>query len=163
MPTTTKQSMRTVAQRTAEAVRLASEHLGLDDAKRLGAALAESAAEWVRRDPAFVARVHALYAETAPRPKASGNGARRQTRAAPDVELRPLKQIDGVLNPAAPPDPYFLLDLYGPDQLPLALQRYTAVRLREAAKQVQGRHPGTKPSGTSRQQMVDYIMAYVAR
>jgi hypothetical protein len=151
----------TPTQRVTEAAQQVASTLGLEDQKRVSAALAEAAAEAVRRDSLFAARVRILYKEMTPAP-ATRRATAGGTRAAPDVELVPIKQVEGwFLNPGAPPDPYFLLELYGPKQLPLALQRYTVARLREAVELVQQRNPGTGPRGKTRQALIDYIVAHV--
>jgi hypothetical protein len=154
----------TPTQRVAEAAQQVATTLGLEDQKRVSAALAEAAAEAVRRDSLFAARVRILYKEMTPAPPARRTPAQgRGTRAAPDVELVPIKQVEGwFLNPGAPPDPYFLLELYGPKQLPLALQRYTVARLREAVEAVQQRNPGTSPRGRTRPALIDYIVEHVS-
>ncbi|HEX2347982.1 MAG TPA: hypothetical protein VHI51_06040, partial [Ktedonobacterales bacterium] len=98
-----------------------------------------------------------VYEDLAPK---RGSDARRKGKASDlDIDLKPIKSMEGRFrDPAAPVDPYFLLELYGPDQLALALSRYTAPRLREGVKAVQARHPGTKPAGTGKQPMIDYIV-----
>ena len=149
----------TVAQRTTEAVRKAADVMGVDDVKRVGAALVEAALERMGQDSTFSAHVRNLYDAMASPKKATSTQTRRK---AGHVELVPLRQIDVEINPAAAPDAYFLLDLYGPAQLALALQPYTAPRLRETVKQVQNRNPGTKPDGTSKQHLIDYIVRYAS-
>lgn len=161
MPTAVEQKPLTVTQRAAEAAREAGEFLGLDDLKRMSAALAEAAVDGIRRNQAFAAHVRKLYEDMAPKPAAKKKTP--SARVAPDVELIPRKQMEGYrLDPGAPPDPYFLNEYYGSDQLALALARYDAPALREAVKPVKRRHPGTKPKGTSRQALIDYIIDFVA-
>ncbi len=158
----TKPKPSTAAQRTSEAIRKAAGKLGVKDLKWLGAALAEAAADGVERNTAFAAQVRALYESMVPPRPIKEPSRRRGGRAAPDVELVPIKQMDVFINPAAPPDPYFLLELYGPAQLPLALSRNTAPRLREAVKMVKERNPGTRPNGTNSAALIDYIVEHVA-
>lgn len=163
MPVATEPKPLTVTQRTAEATREVAETLGLQDLKRVAAALSEAAAEGVRKNTAFAAHVRKLYEEMAPKPAATSTRKRSQAKtSAPDIELIPIKQVEGILNPAAPPDPYFLVDLYGPHQLRLALTRYTPARIREAVAPVKSRSGGARPSGTSRQALIDYIVEHVA-
>jgi hypothetical protein len=129
----------------------------LEDAKRLSAALIIAAVDRLPNDLALMERVRTIYEELAPRRVSAAKG---KTRASDlDIELKPIKSMDGRLrDPAAPVDPYFLLELYGPDQLALALGRYTAPRLREGVKAVQARLPGTKPGGTGKQALIDFIV-----
>jgi hypothetical protein len=164
MSTAIETRKRTPTQRVTEAAQQVATTLGLEDQKRVSAALAEAAAEAVRRDSLFAARVRILYNQMTPAPATRRTTTQgRGTRAAPDVELVPIKQVEGwFLNPAAPPDPYFLLEVYGSKQLPLALQRYTVARLREAVELVQQRNPGTRPTGKTRQHLIDYIVERVS-
>lgn len=155
-----------VAQRTTEATQQAADLLQLTDVKRLGAAPTLAVVEGVRRNASFAAHVRTLYEELAPKPRSTRNTqtARRAKLVAPDVELVPIKSMEGrQFDPVAPPDPYFLYEFYGAAQLPLALERYTVPRLQKAVKLVKERNPRTKPNGTSRQAVIDYIVEYVAQ
>ncbi len=155
MSTAVKSKPLTVAQRAAAAAQQAAEMLGADDVKRVGAALAEAALEGMRRNPSFLAHVRQLYESMAPRRTAA-----EPRRNSQRVQLVPIRQLDVEINPAAAPDPYLLLDLYGPEQLPLALQPYTLSRLKDSVGHVQKRHPGTKPDGTSKQAVIAYLIRY---
>src|SRR5690242_5432691 len=91
-----EQKRLTVAQRTSEAARLTAEFLGLEDVKRVAAALAEAAAEGVRRNPSFTAHVRSLYEEMAPRPASrKAPAGAKSKKVAPDVTLVPIKYIPG--------------------------------------------------------------------
>lgn len=161
MSTAVRTKPPTVAQRASAAAQQAADMLELADLKRLSAALTMAAAEGVQRNPSFAAHVRTLYEELAPRRAAQR--ASRTKPVAPDVELVPIKSMEGrQFDPVAPPDPYFLFEFYGMSQLPLALQRYTVPRLQKAVKLVREHNPGTKPKGTSRQALIDYIVEYVA-
>jgi hypothetical protein len=155
MSTAIRSKPLTIAQRSAAAAQQASEILGTDDLKRVGAALAEAALEGMRRNPSFAAHVRQLYESMAP-PRAITEPKRTKSR----VELVPIRQLNVEINPAAPPDPYLLLELYGPEQLPLALEPYSTPRLRETVKRLQTRFPGTKPQGATKQAVIDYIVRY---
>jgi hypothetical protein len=76
--------------------------------------------------------------------------------------LVPIRRIEGYrANPFAPPDPQFLIQLYGTHQLDRALQDYTLDMLKETATKVQADHPGTKPgSKAKKQSVIDYIVQY---
>jgi hypothetical protein len=172
MPTAVKPRRLTVTQRTAEATRVSADYLHFEDQKRAAAALAEAAAEAVQRDRAFAARVQTLYEDMAlppplPRQPTGGTGGSKRAGAkvvkvASDVNLAPIKYIPGYeADSAAPPDPYLLLELYGPAQLPLAIGRYEKPDLQQAVKLVKERNPKTRPNGTSWQALVDYIVEYV--
>jgi hypothetical protein len=147
----------TPTQRRDEAARLAAVHLGVDDVKAVAAALAEAAIEGIKRNPSFEAQVRTLYTQMARAPKVKRANTQR---VRPDVELVPRKYIAAPApNVGAAPDPYYLLDLYEADQLPLALSRYSLTDLRLAAELVQQKNPGTKPkSKSSRAAIIEYIV-----
>lgn len=147
----------TPTQRRDEAARLAAEYLGVSDVKAVGAAMAEAAFEGIRRNPSFEAHVRNLYAQIAKAPKQKRT---QSQRAQPDVELVPRKHITAPApNVGASPDPYYLLELYEADQLPLALSRYGLPDLKLAAELVQQRNPGTKPKNkSSRDSIIEYIV-----
>ena len=157
MSSAVKPKPATAAQRSATAVKQASEMLALEDAKRLSSALIVAAVDWLPHDASLVERIRTVYEDLAPK---RGSAARGRSKASDlDIDLKPIKSMEGRFrDPTAPVDPYFLLELYGPDQLALALSRYTAPRLRAGVKTVQARHPGTKPGGAGKQAMIDYIV-----
>lgn len=136
---------------TNEAAKFASSALDLSDLKRLAAALAEAAAEEVIRNRTFAERVRTLYSEI---PEG------RAAKMAQDEEpLVPIRQGEWKpINPGAPLDPYFLLNLYGSHQLERALSRYTLVKLKEASAAVEARNPGTKPANRGQKAA---IIAYI--
>lgn len=150
----------TATQRSAEAARQAAELLGLQDVKAVAAALAETALRNVRRDPAFADHVRLLYNEMAKtaRPKRAP-----AQPTAERVELVPREQVTArEPNPGGAPDPYYLLELYGADQLAFALARYKVADLKLAAELVQQRNPGTKPTNKgNRDALIAYIVQHV--
>jgi len=155
MSSAVKAKPATTAQRSAAALEQASSILGLEDGKRLSAALAIAAVDRLQIDPSLKEYVCTLYEQLAPKKASASKGKSK----AEDIHLVPVKPMEGrEFDPSAPVDPYLLLELYGPEQLALALSRYTAPRLREGVKAVQARHPGTKPAGTGKQPMIDYIV-----
>ena len=140
--------------------------LDLDDLKRLGIALAYAASEEVEHNGRFANQVRTVYdalAATAS-PSAGGRGRSGSSTKAPVVNLVPVKHIEGYkIDLAAPVDPYFVFEVYGAEQLPIALDLFSATRLKEAVALVQERNPGTKSSGrSSKPVLVDYIIRYVA-
>jgi hypothetical protein len=143
---------------TNEATKLASAALDLDDLKRLAVALTEAAAEEVVRNRTFANRVRTLYAEI-PTSTRKVIGA-----TALDSDLVPIRRIEGrAFDPAAPLDPYFLLDLYGPHQLEKALNLFPTVKLKEASAKVEQQHLGTKPENRgSKAALVAYIVGKLA-
>ena len=129
---------------------------------------------WAKRKRNMFGGRHAIKVERPkPAPTAKATKAVKITRssrhtrtkpAEPDIELVPVNYdaARGVnLSPTAPPNPYFLRDFYGEHQLIPALSRYSPASLREAAKVVKRRNPGTRPKSTSRQDLIAYIVKYV--
>lgn len=160
----------TLTQRASEAVRQAGMVLGLNNSKALTAAMAQAALEGIERSPAFAAQVRAFYdALTASaKPVKKSTKSVKQTRsrqASPTVELVPRMNVAvprREANPGAAPDAYYLNELYGIEQLPLALSRYKLAELKLAAELVQQHNPGTKPASKStRDALIAYIVAYV--
>jgi hypothetical protein len=156
---------QTLQQRGAEATRELREALhlppALNDTAILGTALAKAAAVEVRRNATFAREVRREYAElTALRGQTSQREARRAAQEAlpPLVPVRtdlPFRPID----PFAPPDPHFLSEVYGRQQLGRALQEYTVDILKRTAAATEARHPGTKPRNRGqRQPLINYIV-----
>lgn len=143
---------------TSEAAKLASSILELDDLRRLTIALAEAAAQELVGNRPFAARVRALYDEVPATPSRA---------SAPDpfaTQLVPIKMVPGRdINPAAPLDPYFLLEVYGASQLETALNLFPVAKLKEGAAMVERHHPGTKPTNRGRKAaLVEYIVRYAS-
>ena len=83
----------------------------------------EIASEELRTSDRFAGRVRVLFDSLAP-VKAARNGSAWNSRPA-QPKLVPVKRIEGrEIDLGAPPDPYFLNELYGSDQLPQALAAY---------------------------------------
>jgi len=73
----------------------------------------------------------------------------------------PVKRIEGrEFDLSAPPDPFFILDLYGDKQFPLALGRYPAKALVEAVAMVRERRPGTGPAGKTMAALIEYLVQH---
>jgi hypothetical protein len=63
--------------------------------------------------------------------------------------------------PAAPPDPKWLIQVYGQRQLARALQDFSLDMLKLTADKVQAEHPGTRPANRGRKAaVIDYIVQY---
>lgn len=139
---------------TTEAAKLARGALGLEDLRRLTIALTEVAAEETLHNRTFAARVREVY-EQVPAEARSG-------RSDPfAVHLVPVKVVEGRdINPAAPLDPNFLLEVYGQHQFRDALSIFSVAKLKEAARRIADHHPGTKPTNWGQKTpLVNYIVA----
>jgi len=146
--------------RAVEAVWRAAEELSATDLKRVAAALVEAASNELQSNERFARSVRVLFDALAPaKPNKSGSRTAKPT----PVTLVPIKRIEGrEIDLGAPPDPYFLHELYGDKQLPLALSAYPVKALQEAVEIVQERHPGTKPIGKSKAAIVEYLVKVTA-
>lgn len=161
MSTTTKPKLT-----VNDAAKHAALILDLDDPKRLSIALAYAASEEIEHNARFAAQVRTVYdALAAVSPTgAGGRGRGGSGTKAPVVNLVPVKHLEGYeVDLAAPLDPYFLYEVYGAQQLPIALNLFSATRLKEAVALVQERNPSTKPTSRSRKEaLIEYIIHYVA-
>jgi len=163
MSTTTSSMPATQSQRIAAVAEEIGATLGLDNHKLLGAILAEAAAEEARRNATFAEHIRAMYqAETKPTRQARTTRQSKLPKP-PKPELRPLKRVEShEINIAAALDPYYLYEVYGADQLPLALDEFTVTKLKEAVQAVQKRHPDTKPTNSrNKPAVIDYVVRYV--
>lgn len=149
---------RTPTQRATDASRRVAQLLGLEDQKLAGIALMEVAAEQVERSQALHSEIRSTYRELA-----ASTRIRSTSSTVPQQELVPLRRIEThEINIAAPLDPYFLLDLYGPRQLAAALSRYSKKKLLEGVQKVQSRHPDARPRPKSTNaQLVGFIVEHV--
>jgi len=145
----------------ANPTKRASELLALDDTKQLAIAIAEAAVEEIRTNRVFAERVRTFYQQiaTAPvRQKAPKNEKK-------EVKVVPIKKIEGrEINPAAPLDPYFLLEAYGSAQLPVVLDRFSRQKLLEAVDIIAARTPGEKLKNSSkatRENVIQFILDHV--
>jgi hypothetical protein len=146
--------------RAVEAVWRAAEELSATDLKRLASAMIEIASEELRTSDRFAGRVRVLYDSLAP-VKAARNGSTRNSRPA-QPKLVPIKRIEGrEIDLGAPPDPYFLNELYGSDQLQQALAAYPVKALQEAVEIMQERQPSGRPKGKTKTALVEYLVRSV--
>ena len=162
--TSTKARTRSAVKTTTVARSLASA-LGLPDAGRAGIAALLVAAEEVERSSHFAARVRAAY-DLLPASKPTRGSTRGENTVAKILTstLTPVRHVEGrEINLAAPLDPYFLLEVYGADQLRQALELFPLTKLKEGLPAVMERHPGTKPtSRSSKAAVIDYLVRRVA-
>jgi hypothetical protein len=152
---------RTLRERGAEATRNLREAMRLPtnagDTGILSTALAEAAAEEGRQNPRFAGEVRrryeALLGERRPAPQPRG-------------ALPPLKPVRTdlpfrLIDPFAPPDPQFLIQVYGRHQLEQALARYSVSVLKRTVAVIERQHPSTKPTNRGRKDaVISYIVKY---
>lgn len=147
MSTATSQKAPTVAQRTSEAGEKAAKYLGVENAKLLGAVLAEVATSELRFNQSFADRVRAAYEASAPKPKPKVQRQPQSKTTKPKVTLVPVKDVGPYyIDMTAEVDPYELYEVFGARQLPDALGKFSKKKLlAEAVPRVQKRHPGAQP------------------
>ncbi|HEX2347693.1 MAG TPA: hypothetical protein VHI51_04575 [Ktedonobacterales bacterium] len=150
---------------TTTLARALASALGLPDASRVGVAALLVAAEEVGRNSSFAARVRSAY-DLLPAGKPTRGSSRGKAAAATILSstLTPVRYVEGrEINLAAPLDPYFLLEVYGADQLRQALDLFPLAKLKEGAEAVMARSPGAKPrSRSSKAAVVDFIVEQLA-
>lgn len=167
-----KPTAAALKERSAAATRHLCETLHLEgveprDLNYLALALTEVAAQEAERNSAFNQRIRQLYEAIIPPKKVvktrGASSIQRPTQAEILAPLRAVGTVDPErIAPYAPPDPYALMDLFGAEQLPRALYRYTLDNLKRAVPFVQAQHPGTKPTSMAKKDaIVEYIMRYV--
>lgn len=167
MPTNTPTSPTTArsAVTTTTLARSLASALGLPDAGRAGVAALLVAAEEVERSSHFAARVRSAY-DLLPAGKPTRGSASAKDAVAKILSstLTPIKYVEGCeINLAAPLDPYFLLEMYGANQLRQALDLFPLAKLKEGAEAVMVRSPGSKPrSRSSKAAVVDFIVEQLA-
>lgn len=129
----------------------------------LSTAVAVSVAEELNKNPELANRVRAIYQEL----EATAKPARPQSRRAKidDAHLVPKGRLEGHVFGTAdlygPPDLRLMYAVYGAEQLPLALRRFTRDLLRAAAAKIEAQHPGTKPANrTRREDLIAYIVQW---
>lgn len=146
----------------ADAAKHIGEVLGLTNSKRLGTSLASALVEEIERNPAFVDRVRTYYNDVPQvvTPKREPKSRMPKTAL---VDLVPIKHVEGFeFNPAAPMDPYLLLEAFGTKQLLTILDALPTAKLKESAAKVEKRNPGTKPTSRSQKAaLIEYISTYV--
>lgn len=162
MSNDTGNTQGTFQERSAQATHALCEALGLgvvspSELKYLALALTQVAADEVVVNPSLAARVRELYLALVPNKAAASR--RSSGSRSWEVKLTPIGNMDeSMIDPYGPPNPFGLQQLYGNDQLQLALERYAPARLRGAVAIVQERYPGTKPKSMSKAAIIEYIV-----
>jgi hypothetical protein len=152
----------TLKQRNRRALQRLSERLSLEDGALLVTAALEVVADEVGRNGEVARRIREAYQDLlqfSQQAKTTSHPPKPEP-----VKLIPVGTVDERrIKPYGPLDPYLLFDLYGADQLRLALDGYSLVKLKEGMAAVAARNPGTKPkSKAGKAPLIDYIVEYVA-
>jgi hypothetical protein len=161
MSTTVATKSISLTPRAVEAVWRAIEELGVSDPKLLASVIVEVASDELQTSGRFSDRVRYLYDSlSAAKKKPASKGGPKMLPA----HLKPIRQIEGqTFDIGAPPDPYFLLDLFGAEQLPEVLKLYSVDGLIRGAEIVQERRPDAKPlkAAKTKAPIIKYILQYV--
>jgi hypothetical protein len=153
----------TLQQRSIEATNDLCRVLNLEgessaNLKYLALALMHVATEEIAKNGQFGDRVRSAYLELIPQPKVKKTSSGSAGVKPWQIKLTPIGTADeSLLDPYGPPNPFALQQIYGEEQLPLALERYTPAQLKEALPLVQSRYPGTKPKKMTKAAIIDYI------
>jgi hypothetical protein len=177
MSTMISETAMSVQERSSEATGRLCEILGLGHVpttklKFLTVALAEAAVDEASNNDVFANKIRSAFESMVPapapkrQPKVAAGSTRtkhKPTKLPLMEDLEPIGTVDeSLLNPYAPPNPWALRTLYGDHQLRRALGGYSLTKLKQTAKTVQSKHPGTKPHNASDQtSLVDYIVEQV--
>ena len=165
MPTTVASRTVTLTPRAVEAVWRAVETLDIADPKRLASAIVEIAADEAERNARFAERVKTLYAALTPAKPVKAATKSAKGAKGPKLlpaDITPIKHVEGrPFDIGAPPGPYFLLDIFGPAQLPRVLAMYSVQGLQDAVAIVQERHPNAKPKGKTKAALVEFLVSHV--
>lgn len=163
MPTRTKSVPVKKAPTEASVLKQASAVLGLSDTKRLKLAMLMAASDAASESASFAGRVRDAYGAL-PVEQTRANG--KQT--APTLltlDVRPVKEVRGfTLNLGEPVNPYLVYEAYGERQMRQILDVFSSAALKESARIVEERNPGTKLRGRpTKPELIDYIMTFVSR
>jgi len=172
MSTLVETHPRTVQERCIDATNALREKLGLSDIKLLSAAIAEASAREISQNREFAQLVETLYQEmaiSAKKPRASkttkGTTRSKKTNAAiEDIDLIPINKEENYhIDAFATLNPHTLVKVYGIEQLPKALSRYSIDALKDASAIIEGEFPGTKPANRGRKDaLITYIVSQLS-
>ena len=148
--------------RAMEALWRAVESLEASDPKRLASVLVEIASDEIEQNSRFASSVRVLYNALEPVKKATTTTAKsKKTKRLPE-DLVPMRHVNVAdFDLGAPPDPYFLLEVFGAEQFPRVLKEYSPAALKEAVEIVQEHQPGTQPLKQTKPSLIEYIVTHV--
>jgi len=134
-----------------------SEYLELPDQKVLMTALLHAAEEEARHNSRFVSIIKTFY-------EAQTHSAKQKEpfmeKLKPSsILLKPIKPVENYdVDPSKPHDPYYMLDIYGPDQFTTLLQTLTLPELKASAAIVQKREGNKPESFAKRAAIISYLV-----
>ena len=177
-----------IQERSSQATKTLYQALGYStlkpsELKYIALALTEVAAQEVAHNPEFAQKIKDILADVFPKkekrvPRSSQTtNAVKKTEAAtspqqkptrknsPLDKLVPLKPIDmRIINPYRSPDPFLLYDVFGREQLLIALNEFTLQTLREMVASVEEQYPlDPKPNKSKKESMIHFMLDIVAR
>jgi len=147
------------------AERIASE-LGLDNLKVVNLAVLEAALQEIEHNKEFAQLVKRAFEQFAPAkpqsPKDKGNKATTKgtVYATPLVPIGVVE--DYYIDLRKPPDPFFLVKVYGMHQLYQALDEHNLASLKRSVAEQMALHPNTKPkTKTKKEDIIAYLIDLV--
>lgn len=137
--------------------------LGLSDTKRVKLALLIAAGDAASKSIAFAGSVRNTYSAL-PVTESRAN-SKKALPTLLTLDVHPIKEVHGfTLNLGEPVNPYLVYEAYGDRQTREILGVFSPAALRESAKLVEDRNPGSKLRGRpAKPKLIDYIMENVAR
>jgi hypothetical protein len=155
----------TMVQRSQyNAERIASE-LGLDNLKVVNFAVLEAALQEIEHNKEFAQLVKRAFEQFAPAKKSSKRQSSKPNSKG-NVYTTPLVPIgiveDYRLDLSRPPDPFFLVKVYGMHQLYQALDEHNLASLKRSVAEQMALHPNTKPkTKTKKEDIIAYLIDLV--
>lgn len=163
MATKTRKAPAKKAPTEASVLKQVSALLDLSDMTRLKLAMLLVASDAATTSVAFADSIRDAY-EALPATQRRASGARNIPTVL-TLDVHPIKEVRGfTLNLGEPLNPYLVFEAYGERQMRQILDVFSSTALKESARLVEERNPGTKLRGRpTKPALIDYIVAYVTR
>lgn len=161
--TTVDNTKLTVQQRSQQSAEEIAAQLGIENVKLVSAAVLEAALQEMHQNQDFEQRVKSVCdrlqaSQSKPRKTPPPKKASLHNTNLIPIHFAQTHHFDL----AAPPDPFFLLDLYGADQLVAALDEYSTPFLKKSVTVIKERFPGKKPKPKATREDIINFLAEVA-
>jgi hypothetical protein len=163
MSVETKKAPTQKAPTEASVVKQASTQLGLSDEKRAKLAMLIAARDAAAKSSSFASSIREVY-NSLPVATTRASG-KKTTPTLLTLNVHPIKEVRGfTLNLGEPVNPYLLYEAYGERQARLILDVFSPAAVKESAKLIEERNPGSKLRGQpAKPKVIEYIMDYVTR
>lgn len=161
MSATTGENVKlTVQQRSQQRAEEIAAQLGIDNVKLVSAAVLEAALAEMHHNPDFEQRIKSVCEQLQQSQPKSRTSTSPKKGSLHNPNLVPINHTEKYhFDPGSPPDPIFLLDLYGPDQLEQALDEFTTPFLKKSVTVMKERFPNKKlKSKATREDVIHFLM-----